>query len=71
MNRFDWTGLMEAGRGVGLRPAEFWRLTPAELAFVLAKSGQSTPLGLARWEYVAQACPDDVRVTGDGRHGQL
>ncbi|SEH60041.1 phage tail assembly chaperone [Paracoccus alkenifer] len=37
----DWPGLMRAGLhgpgvgGLGLRPAEFWDLTPAELALML------------------------------------
>lgn len=37
----DWAGLMRAGLqgpglgGLGLRPAEFWELTPAELALML------------------------------------
>lgn len=33
---FDWPGLMRVGlRGLRLRPAEFWALTPAELAMML------------------------------------
>ena len=32
----DWPGLMRAGmRGLGLKPREFWDLTPAELALML------------------------------------
>ena len=32
----DWPGLMRAGlRGLGLKPAEFWDLTPAELALMM------------------------------------
>lgn len=32
----DWAGLMRAGlQGLRLRPAEFWALTPAELALML------------------------------------
>lgn len=32
----DWGGLMRAGIvGLGLRPAVFWDLTPAELALML------------------------------------
>lgn len=32
----DWSGLMRAGiRGLGLKPREFWDLTPAELALML------------------------------------
>lgn len=34
--RLDWPGLMRAGmRGLGLKPREFWDLTPAELALML------------------------------------
>ncbi len=36
--RFDWIALMTAGvRGLGLRPADFWALTPAELAFMMGE----------------------------------
>ena len=32
----DWPGRMRAGmRGLGLKPREFWDLTPAELALML------------------------------------
>lgn len=36
MSGLDWPGLMRAGlRGLGLRPEQFWDLTPAELALML------------------------------------
>jgi uncharacterized phage protein (TIGR02216 family) len=36
---------MRAGlRGLGLRPAEFWALTPAELQLMLGDPGASAPL---------------------------
>ncbi|WP_449041569.1 rcc01693 family protein [Paracoccus sp. (in: a-proteobacteria)] len=32
----DWAGLLRTGlQGLRLRPAEFWELTPAELALML------------------------------------
>ncbi|WP_136637454.1 rcc01693 family protein [Pseudooceanicola onchidii] len=59
--RIDWPGLMRAGiTGLGLRPAEFWALTPAELRLMLGEGGPA-PLartGLAR---LMAAWPD----TGD------
>ena len=43
---FDWVSLVQAGvRGLGLRPAEFWALTPAELALML---GRAAPPALGR-----------------------
>lgn len=52
----DWAGLMRAGlQGLRLRPAEFWELTPAELALMLGvepgagagvKAGAMTRSGL-------------------------
>lgn len=55
--RLDWAGLLRAGLhgpalgGLGLRPAEFWDLTPAELALMLgvepgAAAGAMTRSGL-------------------------
>jgi len=58
--RFDWPGLMRAGiRGLGLRPAEFWALTPAELMLMLgAESRGGGAMGRARLEELAAAYPD-------------
>lgn len=66
MSRFDWPGLLRAGAAMGLRPAEFWRLTPAELAFLLGRDGARAPLGRARLEELAAAFPDQVRKDRDG-----
>lgn len=64
MSAFDWATLMRAGtRGLGLRPEEFWRLTPGELAFLLGH-GSGAPLTRARLDELAAAYPD--RETGDG-----
>lgn len=55
----DWPGLMRAGmRGLGLRPAEFWALTPAELALMLGVEASSPPLTRARLREMAARWPD-------------
>jgi uncharacterized phage protein (TIGR02216 family) len=68
MTPFDWAGLMRLGlRGLGLRPAEFWALTPAELLVLLGQDGGAAPpLGRARLMELAAAYPDARRETEDG-----
>jgi uncharacterized phage protein (TIGR02216 family) len=66
MNGFDWPGLMRAGfQGLGLRPVEFWALTPAELMIMLGVSGADRPLGRDRLEELAQAYPDRMKGSDD------
>jgi uncharacterized phage protein (TIGR02216 family) len=64
--RFDWPALMRAGiRGLGLRPAAFWALTPAELRLMLGADGAAAPMlkdGLAA---LMAAYPDHVKGTCD------
>ena len=56
---FDWPALMRLGlRGLGLRPAEFWALTPAELVLMLGLDGSQAPMGRARLDELARAFPD-------------
>ena len=58
----DWPGLMRAGlRGLGLRPAEFWALTPAELALMLGQGAGVPPLSRARLADLAARWPDAPR----------
>ncbi len=55
----DWPGLMRVGiRGLGLRPAEFWALTPAELALMLGEAAGRPPLTRARLDELAAQWPD-------------
>nr|WP_259945961.1 rcc01693 family protein [Jannaschia sp. W003] len=50
---------MRAGmRGLGLAPAAFWRLTPAELAFLLGVEGGRLPMDRAGLEALARRFPD-------------
>ncbi|MEM8822172.1 MAG: rcc01693 family protein [Pseudomonadota bacterium] len=63
---FDWPVLMAAGmRGLGLRPREFWDLTPAELAFLLGQTGGRLPMDRAGLNALAAEFPD-VMETHDG-----
>lgn len=59
MNGFDWPGLMQAGlRGLGLKPAEFWSLTPAELRLMLGDAQGSAPLVRGQLDALMLAYPD-------------
>ena len=45
----DWAGLMRAGlHGLGLKPAEFWALTPVELMLMLGRDPGAGPTVLTR-----------------------
>nr|WP_216665400.1 phage tail assembly chaperone [Pseudoruegeria sp. HB172150] len=58
---------MRAGmRGLGLRPGEFWALTPAELVLLLGGGEGTAPLTRDRLEELAAAYPDANGGT-DGR----
>ena len=67
MSRFDWVGLLRSGARLGMRPRDFWKLTPAELAFLLGKMDAGAPLSRSRLEELAAAFPDEVRK---GEHGR-
>ena len=60
MTAFDWPALMRAGmQGLGLRPAEFWDLTPADLLMMLGLDGTSAPvLGRQRLAELSAQYPD-------------
>ena len=58
-DRLDWAGLLRAGvQGLGLRPEEFWRLTPAELRLMLGAGTGAKPMGRDRLEALLDAFPD-------------
>ncbi|WP_371169688.1 phage tail assembly chaperone [Aliiroseovarius sp. 2305UL8-7] len=60
---FDWSGLMRLGLGqLGLRPAEFWALTPIELIVMAGLDDKPAPCLRSRLEELALAFPD----TGGG-----
>jgi len=67
MSSFDWPGLMQAGlRGLGLKPAEFWALTPAELRVMLGDARGTAPLGRGALDVLMQAYPDTRGANEDG-----
>ncbi|MGH1451740.1 MAG: rcc01693 family protein [Paracoccaceae bacterium] len=68
MTRFDWPALMRAGlHGLGLKPQEFWALTPAELMLMLGAGPGAAPLNRARLDELLDAFPDQPGGTGNGR----
>jgi uncharacterized phage protein (TIGR02216 family) len=65
--RFDWPALMRAGvQGLGLRPAEFWALTPVELRLMLGEGRAGQPMARAGLEALLAAFPDGTGDLGDG-----
>jgi len=57
--RTDWAALLRAGLGqLGLRPAEFWSLTPAELMLMLGRDGAARPMGRAALMALSANWPD-------------
>lgn len=69
----DWPGLMRAGlHGLGLKPWEFWALTPAELALMLGiDPGGAGGAGMsrARLDELAARFPDTLKQTKGGEDG--
>jgi len=64
---FDWPALMRAGMlGLGLRPDDFWRLTPAELRLMLGQGGTDAPMNRAGLEALRAAYPDKDLGEDDG-----
>ena len=70
MSGIDWPGLLRAGLGgLGLRPAQFWALTPAELMLMLGRDAAETCFTRARLEALQRRFPDagPTQVEGDER----
>ncbi|MDU8911067.1 rcc01693 family protein [Aestuariicoccus sp. MJ-SS9] len=56
---FDWPVLMRAGlRDLGLRPEEFWALTPAEFQLMLGDATGAQPMARVRLDELIAAFPD-------------
>lgn len=66
MTGLDWPALLRAGvQGLGLRPDEFWRLTPAELQLMLGDYGAQAPLLSAGLDALMAAYPDTSEGPSD------
>lgn len=69
MNGIDWQALMRAGlHGLQLRPDEFWRLSPVELALMLGMGPSTRPLGRAQLDDLIRQFPD-AAPQKDESHG--
>jgi len=57
----DWAGLMRVGLSeLGLAPAAFWALTPAELIVMAGHDRRAAPMGRAAFEALVAAHPDQT-----------
>lgn len=66
-DRFDWPALMRAGmQGLGLRPAEFWALTPVELRLMLGERTGVRPMARDGLDALLRAFPDSQGEMRDG-----
>ncbi|MEM1128920.1 MAG: rcc01693 family protein [Pseudomonadota bacterium] len=67
MSRIAWPTLIRAGiSGLGLKPDEFWRLTPAELMLLLGAGSNQGPMTRAGLEELEQRFPDLKEDPRDG-----
>lgn len=66
MQRFDWPQLLRLGvRQLGLRPAEFWQLSPAELMVMLGREAADAPMTPQGLAALMAAYPDSDERTKD------
>ena len=60
MTRIDWPQLMRAGmRGGGLKPDDFWALTPSELVLMFGRDEAAAPLTRSGLAQLIAAFPDE------------
>lgn len=63
----DWPGMMRLGLGkLGLRPDQFWALTPVELAMMAGLDRKPTVCLRTRLEELALAFPDETAMPHEG-----
>lgn len=57
--RFDWPAILRVGmRETGLRPADFWELTPAEFWMVTGRGPAVSAMSRTRLNELMAAHPD-------------
>lgn len=60
MSGFDWPAMMRAGLGeLGLKPAEFWALTPVEFLVMSGAVSGPAPLSRASFDALLAQFPDE------------
>ncbi|MEJ6391821.1 rcc01693 family protein [Gymnodinialimonas sp. 2305UL16-5] len=63
---FDWPALMRvAYQQLGLKPEEFWRLTPTEFMMLLGPETGAAPMGRDAFEALLARFPDTSQEGGD------
>lgn len=68
MSGLDWPGLLRVGLvALGLKPDEFWRLTPAELFLMADADAASGRFDRTRLEDLIRQFPDTPKGQDDGR----
>ncbi|MGR3485922.1 MAG: phage tail assembly chaperone [Paracoccaceae bacterium] len=67
--RIDWPGLMARALRAGLRPAEFWALTPREAALTLGLSAGPGPLTRDGLAALMSRHPDEPPTTKERHDG--
>ena len=59
MSSFDWGSLREVAlRDLRLLPVDFWKLTPAEFAVMVGRSGHVSAMGRAKLDELMGLYPD-------------
>lgn len=68
MKGLDWPGVMRAGmQRLQLRPDEFWRLTPGELAMMLGEGTLASPLRRQDVMDLMRQWPDGPATKSDSK----
>lgn len=67
---FDWPALMRvAFQGLGLSPAAFWQMTPAEFLILLGPENGAAPLRRGAFDALFSRFPDKLDEDGHDRDG--
>ena len=67
MSGFDWPAVLRAGIGdMGLKPNEFWALTPAEFLIMSGIGQGPKPMGRAGLTDLLERFPDSEPKTPNG-----
>lgn len=61
MTGLDWPAMMRVGLSdLGLKPSEFWALSPAELLLLVQPQNSNIPIGRSGLDSLVEAFPDNL-----------